>query len=247
MIDLFLYERIARTRLKQRCVEDGSGGVYFRTGSGRAAVRLTASEWAWVEERFRDEIAPTAKALKLAIWMTIPFGILLMIVIASVPQLDAAFDALDKVAPVFYPFLITSALPLGMMAQHMLSVQRAVDRAQARLQSRLRCAIPAGTRRRRGLNALELAALVAVGPHLLYEIYGSINPDGLRNTPFSGTHLDGWGLLGLAVLAAMAALRWREARAAKAGAADARDAHAAPPEDMSPAAGRGRPGFGRRA
>lgn len=242
MIDLFLYEHIARTRLRQGCVEDGSGGFYYRMGKGRSAVRLSASEWEWVEGRFREEIAPTAKALKLAIWMTIPFGIALVIVINSITALDAAVAAFDRVFPMLYPFLVTSALPLGMMAQHMLAVQRAVDRSRERLQSRPRCTIPAGTRRRRGLNALELIALIAVGPHLAYEIYGSVNPDGLRNTPFSGTHLDAWGLMGIAVLVLMAALRWREARQTRAPApASAPAEHASPAVPTRPTQG-----FGRR-
>jgi hypothetical protein len=243
MIDLFLYEHIARTRLRQGCVEDGSGGFYYRMGEGRGAVRLSASEWEWVEGRFREEIALTAKALKLAIWMTIPFGLLLVVIIASIPPLQAALSAFDRVVPLLLPFLITSALPLGMMAQHMLAVQHAVDRSRARLQSRPRCTVPPGTGRRRGLNTLELVALVAVGPHLVFEIYGSINPAGFRNTPFSGTHLDLWGLTGIAVLVLMAALRWREARkASPASPASAPAQHA--PAAAAPV--RGRQGFGRR-
>ena len=42
-----------------------------------------------------------------------------------------------------------------------------------------------------------------LGPHLLIEIYGSINPDAYRNTPLLGTQLDWTSGVSFAILAAV--------------------------------------------
>ena len=59
------------------------------------------------------------------------------------------------------------------------------------------------------MRGLEIAALLLVGPHLIVQVYGSLNPDAYRNTPLLGTELDWSGIAGFLILAAILLLRWR--------------------------------------
>jgi hypothetical protein len=219
MSDLFLFGKIAVTRLKQRCVEDGSPGVRLRMPDGKGDVRLATHEWEALGGWYRAQVAPSAKRLRLAVWLTLPLIIACLGITANVPVLKAAVEGLFEASPALFMLFLCGGLPLTMAALHARAVQRAVDGVNEALAGRPRlgtsCLPPP-----RALNVLELIALVLVGPHLVIGIVGSLNPDAFRNTPWTGSHLDAQGLAGLAVLLALGLLRWRRTRRAAAFAAE---------------------------
>jgi hypothetical protein len=216
-MDLFLLEKIAVARLEQACLRDGPAALRFRMDDGKGDVRLTEQEWESLGGWFREAVAPSARRLRLAILFTVPFGIALLAVIANVPALAAVAGRIDNVVPLLLPLLITAGLPLGAAVAHGLAVQRAFDGVKQALLSRARLgASPVP----RALNALELIALVLVGPHLLVGLVGSLSPDAFRDTPWSGAQLGLLDLLGLVVLAALAWRRWQTNRHAAAWAGE---------------------------
>lgn len=211
MADLFLFEKIAVTRLKQRRVEDGSIGVRVRMPDGKGDVRLTANEWEALGGWLRDQVAPSAKRLRLSVWLTLPLIIAFLGIVANIPALKAGFEWLfDQAAPLVMLFLC-GGLPLTMAALHALAVQRAMDGVNEALADRPRHGI-SNLPPPKALNTVELIALVLVGPHLILGIIGTINPDAFRNTPWTGTHLDLRSIAGLVVLLALGVMRWRRMR-----------------------------------
>jgi hypothetical protein len=213
MLDLFLFEKIETTRLKQRGYADGSGAVYVRMKDREGDVRLSQREWDTLGGWLGEQLRPTARALRLSTYLAIPFAVALCGVIWNVPALRDALDWLDGQVPVLVPFLMVAGYPLAMMARHILAVRSATARIDAVLAEYPRVESPPRPPRA-ALNTLEILALVLVGPHLLVQIYGTIHPNGLLNTPLTGQHLDWSGAAGLGILAGLLLLRRRAARAA---------------------------------
>ncbi len=217
-MDLFLFEKIAVTRLKQRCVDDASPGVRLRMPDGNGDVRLAAHEWDALGDWFRAQVAPSARRLRLAVLLTLPLIIAFLAITANVPLLKTVVEWLFDASPALFMLFLCGALPLTMATLHALAVQRATDGVNEALADRPRlgtsCLPPP-----RALNAVELVALVLVGPHLIVSLYGSLNPGAFRNTPWTGAHLDSRSIAGLVVLLALGLLRWRRMRQSAAYAA----------------------------
>lgn len=211
MADLFLFEKIAVARLKQRRVDDGSLGVRVRMPDGKGDVRLTANEWDSLGDWFRDQVAPSAKRLRLSIWLTLPLIIALLGITANVPVLKAAVEGLYDLSPGLFMLFLCGALPLTMTALHCLAVQRAVQGVNEALADRPRHGI-SNQPPPKALNTLELIALVLVGPHLITATLGTLFPGIFRNTPWTNAHLDLKSVAGLAVLMALGLMRWRRIR-----------------------------------
>lgn len=218
-MDLFLFEKIAVTRLEQRRVADGSPGVRLRMPDGRGDVRLATHEWEALGDWFRDQLTPSAKRLRLAIWLSLPLAVALTGISFQLPAVAAFVEYLYREYRAPFLLALTGALPLTMATLHALAVRRAIQGVNRALAERPRLGttflqVP------RALNAVELIALVLVGPHLVLGIIGSLNPDAFRNTPWTGTHLGPAGIAGLAVLLALGLLRWRRMRQGAAYAAE---------------------------
>lgn len=211
MADLFLFEKIAVARLKQRRVEDGSPGVRVRMPDGKGDVRLSGNEWDSLGDWYRAQVAPSAKRLRLSVWLTLPLIIALLAITANVPVLKAAVEGLFEAAPALVMLFLCGALPLTMATLHALAVQRAIDGVNQALADRPRhgisCLPPP-----KALNAVELIALVLVGPHLVTATLGTLVPGIFRNTPWTNAHLNMQSVAGLVVLAALGLLRWRRMR-----------------------------------
>lgn len=218
-MDLFLFEKIAVTRLKQRRVEDGSPGVRLRMPDGRGDVRLTTQEWDALGGWFRTQVAPSARRLRLAVLLTLPLIIAFLAIVANVPSLETIFGWLFNLSPPLAMLFLCGALPLTMTALHALAVQRAIDGVNEALADRPRHGT-SGLAPPRALNVVELIALALVGPHLIVGLWGSLFPNAFRNTPWTGAHLDAQGLAGLVVLLALGLLRWRRMRRGAAFAAE---------------------------
>jgi hypothetical protein len=213
MADLFLFEKIAVTRLRQRRVDDGSPGVRIRMPDGKGDVRLATHEWEALGGWYRDQVTPSAKRLRLGVYLTLPLIIAFAGISANLPPLKAAVEWLFDASPSLFMLFLCGALPLTMATLHALAVQRAIDGVNAALADRPRLGTtsvpPPGA-----LNALEIAALVLAGPHLVFGIVGTLNPNAFRNTPWTNAHLDAAGVGGLLVLLALGFLRWRRWRQA---------------------------------
>ena len=245
MADAFLTEKLARARLHQRCSFMDDGGVVFRLRSGAGWVRLTSGEWDALGHCFATALRPSSARVRLAMYSTIPFALALLALIANVPALDAAAAWLDRAVPGVAPLLVTCGLPLAAILGHGLAVSRAVAEVEEAARRYPLCDPPAAAPARTGLNALELIALFVIGPGLLVKVYGSIHPEGLRNTPMTGQHIDITGAIGIAVVVALLVLRARERMRASAGPALSPSASfALAPPAVAPPAARG---FGRKA
>lgn len=207
-MDLFLFEKLAVTRLRQRCTVDETGIAYFRI-DGRSAVALPAEEWNALGDRFRAAIRPSARLVRWSVWLAIPVAIAILVLVHALPPLEAAIDRVDAAIPGLIPLLLGSWLPLTAMVIHMLAVQREIDRTHFLLARRPRQSAPVPPPRR-ALNFAELAAIVLIGPHILIQIYGTLVPDAFRNTPWTGAHLDWSGWAGLALFVVLIALRLRD-------------------------------------
>ena len=210
-MDLFLFEKIAVTRLKQRVVDDGLQGVRLRMPDGKGDVRLATHEWEALGGWFRAQVTPSARRLRLAVLLTLPLIIAFLAIVANVPLLKTAFEWLFDLSPPLSMLFLCGALPLTMTTLHALAVQRAMDGVNEALADRPRhgtSCLPAS----RALNGVELIALVLVGPHLIIGLWGSIFPNAFRNTPWTGAHLDAFGVAGIAVLLVLGLLRWRRGR-----------------------------------
>lgn len=219
MADLFLFQKIAVTRLDQRRVEDGCAGVRVRMPDGKGDVRLTTQEWDSLGGWFRDQVTPSARRLRLAVWLTLPLIIAFLGIVYNVPALRAGFDWLfDRAAPLVMLFLC-GGLPLTMATLHALAVQRAMDGVNAALADRPRHGI-SFLPPPKALNTVELIALVLVGPHLVFATVGTLSPGVLDNTPLTNARLDLRAVAGLVVLAALGLLRWRRMRQSAAYAAE---------------------------
>jgi hypothetical protein len=219
-MDLFLFEKIAVTRLRQRRVEDGSPGVRLRMPDGRGDVRLATHEWDALGGWFRAQIAPSARRLRLAVLLTLPLIIAFLAIVANVPALKTVFEWLFNLSPPLSMLFLCGALPLTMTALHALAVQRAMDGVNAALADRPRHGT-SGLAPSRALNMVELIALLLVGPHLIIGLWGSLFPNAFRNTPWTGAHLDSAGVAGIAIFLVLGYLRWRRSRPVAPGAGEA--------------------------
>lgn len=208
MIDAFLIDKMTALLLQQRCTRDRDGTIFYRPLRGRGAVRLSAEEWASEEQLYRDLTRRSARMLRWALWLTIPFGIMLMAIESNIPALHAASDRLEAASPTAAMLLYTAAMPLSFMAWHCWKVIDAGYGINARLSSQPRLLrIPKGEPV--ALQAAQLLALVLLGPHLFLELAVTIDPQRFYYTPFRYYRLDWLGAASIVVLAILAYYRAR--------------------------------------
>ena len=208
MIDAFLIDKMTVLLLQQRCTRDRDGTIFYRPVRGRGAVRLSADEWASEEQLYRDLTKRSARMLRWALWLTIPFGIMLMAIEWNIPALHAASDRLEAASPTAAMLLYTAAMPLAFMAWHCWKVIDAGYGINARLSLRPRLLkVPKGEPV--ALQAAQILALVLLGPHLFLELAVTIDPQRFYYTPFRYYRLDWLGLVSITVLGILAYYRAR--------------------------------------
>ena len=207
-MDLFLLQKITIARLQQRCVPLDSGHLLFRMRDGRGAAYLTVEQWNILGDRYRERIMPSARLLSWAIWLQIPLAILALFLLIRIPGFEALGDLLDRFIPGLFVILLTTwPLMLGAV-WHYRAVMRATAELESFLATRERVPEPQ-LPSRLGLNLLEIAAIVLVGPHLIVGLYGTLVPDAYDHTPFTGTQLGPWDIAAFATLIGLLILRSR--------------------------------------
>ena len=208
MIDAFLIDKMTVLLLQQRCTRERDGTIYYRPARARGAVRLSADEWAGEEQLYRDLTRRSARMLRWALWLTIPFGIMLMAIEWNIPVLHAASDRLEAVSPTAAMLLYTAAMPLSFMAWHCWKVVEAGLAINARLSSRPRVArVPKGEPV--ALRAAQLLGLVLLGPHLFLEVAVTLDPQRFYYTPFRYYRRDWFGVGSIVVLVVLVYYRAR--------------------------------------
>jgi hypothetical protein len=208
-VDFFLFEKFALTRLRQRCQVEGDACRVRRKRGGW--VMLSRAEWDEIRECFAARIAPSGKALRWSIWLAIPFAIAVLALLSSVPPIHAALNEIDGTPGFLLWLVISCGLPVTMAALHIRAVRRALAEVESRLGGRARCEAPAALPPK-AISLFEILALVFVGPHLVVEIIGTLDPNAFLNTPWSGTSLDSYGYAGLAIFAVLGGFRLRRMR-----------------------------------
>jgi len=219
-VDIFLFQQISTARLEQ-WAEEEFGSVMVRLPGGQHEARLTPAQWQAILDRYHAVVDPSAKWLKWAFILTIPFAIAILAFISAIPPLKQAAFALDRAVPIVLPLLVMSGLPIAAIIMHARNVLRSFDRARAEL-----ARYPRQPARHRmppsNARPLEKVAIFAVFPYLIIQTWGTIDPDAYRNTPWTGTQLDLTSVVGVAVLAWLGYRRWDAARrVAREEAADA--------------------------
>ncbi len=214
-MDVSLFQSISTARLKQWATQEGEN-VYVRLPDGTQEARLTPAEWRLIVARFEGKVIPSAWWMRLACILTLPFGIMLLLTIGSVPALRSAFDAFNDTIPIVLPLLCMSGLPITAIVLHTRNVLRALDQARSELFGFPRQEAPNRKPPREALP-LEKVAIFAVLPYLLIQIWGTIHPDAYRNTPWTGTRLDLTSVVGVA---ALVWLGWRRATQARRAAVE---------------------------
>jgi hypothetical protein len=196
MLDIGFSRGLARINFKHRATVSG-GRVTYWLADGSGHVGLESSEWRALIARFEDESRMVLRRAKLALLALFPVTFVYGMTLGQI--MPGA--GLVIVAAIFLG-------PPGIYLWQSHKVARIARNVEAELASRPKVAAPR-TSQPRAMRGLEIAALLLVGPHLILQVYGSLNPDAYRNTPLLGTQLDWSGIAGFLILATILLLRWR--------------------------------------
>jgi hypothetical protein len=199
MLDIGFSRGLARINFKHRATTSG-GRVTYRLADGSGQVSLETSEWRALTARFEDESRLVLRTAKLALLALFPVTFVYGMTLGQI--MPGA--GLVIVAAIFLG-------PPGIYLWQSHKVARIARNIEAELANRPRVAAPR-TAQPRAMRGLEIAALLLVGPHLIVQVYGSLNPDAYRNTPLLGTQLDWSGIAGFLILTTILLLRWRPRR-----------------------------------
>jgi hypothetical protein len=196
MLDIGLSRGLARINFKHRATVKG-GRVTYRLADGSGHVGLETSEWRALTARFEDESRMVLRSAKVAL-------------LALFPVIFVYGMTLGQIMPGAGIIIVAGIFlgPPGIYLWQSHKVSRIARTIEAELARRPKVAAPRISQPRAMLG-LEIAALLLVGPHLILQVYGSLNPDAYRNTPLLGTELDWSGIAGFLILATILLLRWR--------------------------------------
>jgi hypothetical protein len=200
MLGMSFSRALTESGFRHRATMVGGGRVVYRLADGSGHVVLGDDEWDSVGKHFQAEVRPVGRTTA---WLSI----------ALFPAIFVFGMTIAQILP-GAGILIVAGIFLGPIAIYLWQsyrikhIARAIERELARL-PRVAAPPPPASRPPRWL---EIACILLVGPGLIVQIYGSLNPNAFRNTPWTGMHLEWGGIAGFAVLAAMLFYRWRAAR-----------------------------------
>ena len=213
MFDLFQFGDIAMARTQEWAAREGDVVCVRLDGTSRE-VRIPPHRWDAILERHRQSVDASKRRIWWSMGLQLPVGVLLVAIVVSVPPLHAAMLWLDKNLNFLCLLIVLamwSGLPLGALVLHGRTVLRANERVRAELagfrQYRARHRLPPRTAR-----PTEKLVILTVVPYLIIQIYGTIDPDAYRNTPWTGTRLDLVSVIAVAILAGVGFRRWRAVR-----------------------------------
>lgn len=199
---------LASSGFQHRALPVQSGIVVYRLADRSGFVAVPIDDWNALGRHFSDESAPIRRKAHLLMGGIIPAVLLIGLFCMAVP---GASDLLGAV----FGLTILSLLWFGPVAIYLWQSHR-IRRIATEIEGQLRRyrRVEAPPQGKDGPPRwLEIALTLLVGPTLLLQIYGSINPHAYDGSPLSGTSLNWVGLGGLAALAIYYGLRWRAKRA----------------------------------
>jgi len=200
---------LATSGFERRATLVAGGGVIYALADGSGHVALDALEWEGFGDRFEREakavtrrangmylaLLPGVMVYALTFGQFIPFaGIVILLAIFGGP------------------------IAIYLWQSHRIkAIAAGIESDLARRPKAARRAVAAPPVPR----WLEIAAALLVGPHLIFQVIGTLFPNVFRGTPWMGTRLDWSAAVGFAILATIFVLRRRAARGDAAPAAAA--------------------------
>lgn len=142
------------------------------------------------------------RLLRRSIWLNFPFALALLAISANL-EIGKSIDAYGPVASTLWALAILVGLPLCMLFNHYRVMRRVMAEVETQIASRPSVEAPP-SRGRRKLDAVEMVGLLLVAPNLLAALICWIDPDLLRNTPFTRATISP---LSIAVVLALAVRR----------------------------------------
>ena len=199
MLHIGFSRDLAKINFKDRAAIEG-GRVTYRLADGSGHVGLDAAEWRSLNAELDARSAEVLRKAKL--WLILLF-----------PGIFVYGMTLGQVMPGAGLVILAGIFlgPPGIYLWQSHRIKRIAATIEAELACRTKVAAPprAPWRVPRGL---EIACAVLVGPHLIFEVYGSIHPEAYRNTPFLGTSLNWTSLVSFSLIVAIFYFRWRAVR-----------------------------------
>jgi hypothetical protein len=191
MLDIGFSRRFAESGFEHRATEAPGGRIVYRLADGSGHVSVERHEWDALLTEFTLAARAAVRQARWCFVFLFPGIFIFGMTIAQV--LPGA--GLLIVLGIFFG-------PPAIYLWQSYRVKWAAKAVEEKLAFRNRVAAPPPVPFKLP-RWVEIASFVLVGPHLLIEIYGSINPDAYRNTPLLGTSLDWTSAVSFAILAAI--------------------------------------------
>jgi hypothetical protein len=191
MLDIGFSRRLVESGFEHRAVEAPGGRIVYRLADGSGHVSLQRHEWDALRTEFTLKARTIVRQARWAFVFLFPGIFIFGMTIAQV--IPGA--GLLIVLGIFFG-------PPGIYMWQSYRVKWAAKAVEEKLAFHRRVAAPPPVPFQLP-RWIEIASFVLVGPHLLIEIYGTINPDAYRNTPLLGTSLDWTSAISFAILAAV--------------------------------------------
>lgn len=208
MLSIGFSRWLAASGFQHRALPVQAGVVVYRLADRSGFVAVPIDQWEAFGQEFSDRAAPIQRIAHWLMGAIIPAVVL-------VGLFGMFGQGLGDWVGSFLALSILLLLWVGPIAIYLWQSHR-VRRIALDIEARLRtCRRVAAPRQSKSgpPRWLQIALTLLVGPTLLLQIYGSINPQAYRNTPLSGTSLNWIGVAGLVSVALYCLLRWRAKRA----------------------------------
>lgn len=194
---------LAASGFERRATPAPGGRIIYALADGSGHVELDAGQWEAFGERFAGEARAVTRRANWLYGGLLPSVLLYALTLGQIIRFSGI---------VILVAILGGPLAIYLWQSHRMKAIAA--RIEADLAHRPSAAAPPVALPRLP-RWLEIAAALLAGPHLILEVYGSLNPDAFRNTPWMGTHLDWSGVAAFLVLATIFVLRRRMDRAGR--------------------------------
>jgi hypothetical protein len=191
MLDIGFSRRLAESGFEHRASEGPGGRIVYRLADGSGHVSVERHEWDALLTEFTLAARAAVRQARWAFVFLFPGIFIFGMTIAQILPGGGLFIVLG----IFFG-------PPGIYLWQSYRVKGAAKAVEEKLTFRKRVSAPPPVPFKLP-RWVEIASFVLVGPHLLIEIYGTINPDAYRNTPLLGTSLDWTSAISFAILAAV--------------------------------------------